>query len=255
MADRALCRAGHGFGRAVVPHGDRLRVGVCGFRTRDLLHQRRVDIARHAEHEICGRVKCCVAVLQDLRGDLADGFDRSGDRNADGVMREHRAEQVLIGAGVGAVLIHADLLRDDAALLFHALRREPRREHHAQQDAEVFGELFGAVEIIGRHGIAGEGVRIAAVGREEVHRVVLRQIEHLVLQIVRHAIRRAAGDAAAREGRINGAVVHAEEGVAAGKAGLRDDAEEQAVFKPLLPVALAEAREFMQCHASSPFRK
>ena len=39
-----------------------------------------------------------------------------------------------------------------------------------------------------------------------------------------------AGDAAAREGRVDGAVVHAEEGVAAGKAGLRDDAEEQAVF-------------------------
>ena len=93
------------------------------------------------------------------------------------------------------------------------------------------------------------------MGREEVHRVVLRQIEHLVLQIVRHAIRRAAGNGAAGEGRINGAVVHAEEGVAAGKAGLRDDAEEQAVFKPLLPIALAEAREFMQCHASSPFRK
>ena len=171
-----------------------------------------------------------MAVLQDLRGDLTDGFDRSGDRNADGVMREHRAEQVLIGAGVGAVLIHADLLRDDAALLFHALSREPRREHHAQQNTEIFGELLGAVEIIGRHGIAGEGVRIAAVGREEVHRVVLRQIEHLVLQIVRHAVRRAAGDAAAREGRVDGAVVHAEEGVAAGKAGLRDDAEEQAVF-------------------------
>ena len=93
------------------------------------------------------------------------------------------------------------------------------------------------------------------MGREEVHRVILRQVKHLVLQIVRHAVRRAAGDAAAGEGRINGAVVHAEEGVAAGKAGLRDDAEEQAIFKPLLPVALAEAREFMQCHASSPFRK
>ena len=34
-----------------------------------------------------------------------------------------------------------------------------------------------------------------------------------------------------------------------------DDAEEQAVFKPLFPIALTEAREFMQCHASSPFRK
>jgi len=230
-------------------------VGVCGFRTGDLLHQRRVDIARHAEHEICGRVECRMAVLQDLRGDLTDGFDRSGDRNADGVMREHRAEQVLIGAGVGTVFIHADLLGDDAALLFYALGREPRCEHHAQQDAEVFGELFGAVEIIGRHGIAGEGVWVAAVGREEVHRVVLRQVEHLVLQIMCHAVRRAAGNGAAGEGRVDGAVVHAEEGVAAGKAGLRDNAEEQAVFKPLLPVALAEAREFMQCHASSPFRK
>ena len=168
---------------------------------------------------------------------------------------EHPVKQILDHTRLRAVLVHPNLLRDDAALLFHALRREIRLRDQPQEDLQVLLKFLRAVEIIGRHGIAREGVRTAAVRGKKVHRVVLRQVEHLVLQIVRDAVRHTMAHAAECKLRVDGAEIHAQKGIAAGKARLRHHADAQAVRQDLLPAALAQLGIFKELHASTPSRK
>lgn len=106
-----------------------------------------------------------------------------------GVAVVHGGELVFVHPGLGAVVIHADFLRDDAAFLFHALLGEIRRGDEREQNLKILFKIFGAVEMVGGHAVAGKGVGIAARFCELLHGVVLRQVEHFMLQIVRRAVR------------------------------------------------------------------
>ena len=95
--------------------------------------QLRIHIAHHTQHHIGGGVECLVAVEQILHSDLRDGFHGTCYRRADGGVLVQNFHQTDINLEVGAVVIHADFLSDDAALLFHGFLREVGRGYEVQQ--------------------------------------------------------------------------------------------------------------------------
>ena len=92
-----------------------------------------------------------VAGIERLGRDLRDALDRTGHGVARAVARHQAAHQVAPYGAVGVVVSHADLLRDDALLLFHRLRREIRSGHEMQQHSQVLLKMLGALKIICRH--------------------------------------------------------------------------------------------------------
>ena len=196
-----------------------------------------------------------MAGVKRLGRDLRDALHASADRDARRMAAVHRREQVLKARRIGVVLIHADLLLDDAALLVHAFVREIRRRHHPQQNFQVFFKAVGAFDIIRRHGVVRKRIVAAAVFGVLLHGVSLRQIEHLMLQIVRHA--RRNGTVLSRKGKahIDRAEVRRQKREFFRKARPRNDADGQSVRQLLFKIVLAKSRKVFSDHASAPFRK
>ena len=125
-----------------------------------------IDVANNAQRHIGRAVERVVAVVQRFRRDTRDALDRAGDGNARGRRAVQAGKKPFVDLPVGRILDHADLLGNDAALLFHAFLRKVRHGDEGEQNAQVFFKMLGAVKVIARHGVGSEGVRLCAVLRE-----------------------------------------------------------------------------------------
>ena len=118
------------------------------------------------------------------------------------------AQQPVVHGAAGAVLAHLDLLGDDALLLLHGLRREIGGGDKVQQQAQVFFKHPRAVEIVRRHIGRGEGIGIGAVLSQKRQSVVtVRQIKHLVFQIMGYAGWGVVSDAIQCKAAVSPAVI------------------------------------------------
>ena len=117
--------------------------------------------------------------------------------------------------------------------------------------------MLRRVEVVGRHGVGGEGIGLRAVFRQFLKGVALPGVEHLVLQVMGDARRGVQPLAIQQEAGVHTAVAGGEEGILLGVAGLGDHADLQAVGQ-LLPADLfadALVKELLHASTSFPFRK
>ena len=200
-------------------------------------------------------IKGVIAVVERLVGDGADALHRAGNGVADGVLGKGGGKERLIDPGIGAVFVHADLLGDDSPLFFHALRGKIRRIDEIQEDFQIFLHVLGALHIIGRDVIAGEGVGVSAVAGKVLHGAAGGHVEHLVLQVVRHPLGRNHFYVVFPKSRVHGAVVHGQKSINLGKAGLGHHANQEAAGRAPFIDLLAKARICRLVHPCTPLRK
>ena len=70
----------------------------------------------------------------------------------------HVFHQHLEDLGIRIVLVHIDLLTDDALLLLHRFIGKVGGGHKFQQKIQTLGEILCAGEVVGGHIVAGEGI-------------------------------------------------------------------------------------------------
>ena len=90
---------------------------------------------------------------------------------------------------IRAVIVHFDLLPDDALLLCDGLLGKVRVSHHAQQHVQAFVQLLGGREQIAGAVKAGKGVGVGTGLCVLGKGVAVLVFEHFVLQKMRHACR------------------------------------------------------------------
>ena len=192
-----------------------------------------------------------MATVQGLGSDVGDALHGAGHGDTGGALPVQGLQHPLIDLPLRVVLDHADLLSNDALLLGHALVGEVRHRHKGQQLPQIFVKMLRAVEVVGRHGVAGEGVRLGAVFGHLLHGVSVGGVEHLVFQIVGDACRGILPCAVLLKAQVHAAVAG---GVFPGVAGLVDHIGRQAVFQAAEGHRLVNAG-IIHPHASFPFRK
>ena len=100
-----------------------------------------------------------------------------------------------------------------------------------QQKPQILFKQMRAAEIIAGDIRRGKGVRIGPVFRKQAQRAVaVRQIEHLVLEVVRDAGRRVIIRAVESKAPVGPAVIRREHGIEPGKARFWKHADAQTVF-------------------------
>ena len=215
-------------------------------------HAFRIHVADDAQHHVRRVVEGSVAGVEGLGRDLGNALHRAGDGDVCGALFVQTAQQVRIDAPVGRVLGHADLLGDDAALFVDALLSKIGNRDKGEQDAQVFLKMLGAVEVIRRHGIAGEGVWLGSVLRKLLQRVAVLGVEHLVLEIVGDAGGRIVPGIAQLELHVHAAVARGEKGIGAAVAGLWHDGNAQPVFQCFSQHGFTDARIVHFMHSLFP---
>ena len=146
---------------------------------------RQRDLARDAQHHIGRRVEPPGAAVEHLGRQLGNALHRARDVVAQRVVGVEAAEQCVQQPPVGAVVVHFDLLPDDALLLGNRGLGEPRLADHAQQNVKVLVNFLGRREQVAGAVIAGKGVgRRAGLGVEG-EGVALGRLAHFVLQEMR----------------------------------------------------------------------
>ena len=168
----------------------------------------------------------------------------------------HGRHQVIEHHAVRGVLVHADLLIDDAPLFLHAFFREIGRGHKFQQQPQTFVKVVCAGKIIGRHVVAGKGVGGSAQsGKLRRHVPVSRQVEHLVLQIVGNTRGGVVFLPVQPEIRMDGAKVRNKIGKLFRKALPGNHQHRQAVFQSFPVQRFVQFGVLLPRHWLSPFRK
>ena len=169
--------------------------------------------------------------IQHLRRDLRDALDASDDLLTDRMMPVQQLQQTVVVGRARVILAHVDLLPDDPLLLLYRLFGEIGGGDKVQQEAQVLFKQPRAVKIVGRHIGGGERVGIGAVLRQKRQRVVpVRQVKHLVLQVVGHAGGGIVLDAVQRKAAVGPAVIGREDRVKARKTFLRENTDPQTVL-------------------------
>ena len=149
-----------------------------------------------------------MAGIQHLRRDFRDALDASDDLLTDRMMPIQQLQQTVVVGRAGVILTHVDFLADDPLLLLYRLLREIGGGDKVQQQAQVFFEQPCAVEIVRRHIGRGEGIGIGAVLRQKRQSVVtVRQIKHLVFQIMGYAGWGVVSDAIQCKAAVSPAVI------------------------------------------------
>ena len=96
-------------------HGD----GSC--RLEDLITEAqsgvRIEVARYRQHHVVQVVEAVIAAIEQVGVDPGDGLHGTGDVDAQRMLLIERTEQVEVHLPVGVIVIHADLLPDDALFL------------------------------------------------------------------------------------------------------------------------------------------
>ena len=196
-----------------------------------------------------------MAGVQGLGSDALNGLHRSGDGIAQRMVGIQILHHLLKHPALRAIVVHEDLLGDDATLLLHALIGEVRGGDEFQQEPQALGEIVGAGEIIGGHVIAGEGIDIGAQRGEFLVDVpVAGHIEHLVLQIVGHTGGRFHRFAVQGELRMDRAEIRHKIGAFPGKSRFFDDADCQTVGQDLPVHRLVQSGIIGLIHLPTPFR-
>ena len=130
-----------------------------------------------------------VALVEQVGIDLADALDGTGDVDAHRVVVEHGTEHIEEHTPAGFIIIHADLLGDDALFFFHVLLGEIRLLHEGEQDLQGLRKILRAGEQVGRPVEGGVGIGIGAGAGIFLEGVAVLVLKELVLQIVCNALR------------------------------------------------------------------
>ena len=138
------------------------------------------------QHHVVRGIKGPAAVVEHLRGDLGNAFHRARNVAADGVAVIQALEQAGDEPPVRAVVVHFDLLPDDALLLGNGLLGEVGVGHHAQQHIQAFVQLLGGGEQVAGAVKAGKGVGVGTGLGVLGKGVAVLVLEHLVFQKMRH---------------------------------------------------------------------
>ena len=198
-----------------------------------------------------------MAVVKRLGRDGGDALHRTGHVLTDGMMRVQDLHQPVIAHGAGAVLVHADLLSDNALLLAYALLGIVRGGYVVQQRVEVNIKIIRTGEVIGGHSAAGVGVGRGAAGGELGENIAaVGHVEHFVLQKMGDARRRVDPAVPKPETAVRPAVARGEDGVSAPEPGLGRNKDLQTVGQCMADKSLSQSG-IIQCfhQASSPLRK
>ena len=233
----------------------------------DLQYGLLVHPAAQDQRHIGKAVESTVAGIEQVRRDLTDGFGRAADVAADAVLFIHPLQHPVKATVAGAVVVHPDLLGDDAKFGFYRFLRKMGVGHKVEQLPERFFKAFGTAEKIGGLVERGVGVCIGAVLRKPLKGIgsVLVQ-KQLVLQKMSDSVRH--GDTfsvADTKAVVDRAVAGAKQGVSGGHI-LGKEIDIQSARMPDLLVAFAQkpaGKGFGRirnrfCHTSSssapPFR-
>ena len=197
-----------------------------------------------------------MAGVEHFGGNLADGFAVAQNGDPDGVLFKERNHEIFKNHAVGRILVHADLLVDDAPLLFHAFLGKIGGGHKFQQQMQAVPEILGAGEIVGGHVVAGEGIGHGAQsGKFRGNIPVTGHIKEFMFQIMGNTGRGLVVLTFQGEAGMDGAVIGDEIGQLFGKAFPLHHGNGQTVFQSF-PVA-----DFIQFgivegnHWLPPFRK
>ena len=173
-----------------------------------------------------------MAVIERFGGDLRDAIHGSGYTVADGVMSIEHFQKIIVDRKAGVILSHADLLGDDALLLLHGLVGKVRSGDEMQQHAQVFFKALGTLEVVAGDARRGEGVGVGPVCREDIQgTVAVRQVEHLVFEIVGHARRSIELAPVHGEAAAGTAIIGGKGSIEGGKVLLRHHAHLKTVVK------------------------
>ena len=166
-----------------------------------------------------------------------------------------QTHHVLKDPAVRGIVVHQDLLGNDAPLLLHGFLREIRRGDKGQQQFQAAVKMLRAGEIVGGGVIAGEGVGIGPQGGEFGAHIPVGHIEHLVLQIVGNALGRLIFHPVQGEFRMDGAVGGHEIGHLPPETRLGADDDLQAVGQAPAVKPLIQHGIIRPCHWPTPFSR
>ena len=168
--------------------------------------------------------------IEGFGRDFGDAVNRADHLFTDRMIFVQQLQQAVVVGVAGAVFTHADFLSDNTLLFLNSLVGKVRCRHKVQQKTQILFKQTRAAEIITGHVRRGERVRIGSVSRQQAQRAVaVRQIEHLVLQIMRDTGRRVIRLPVKCKAAIGSAVVRSENGIKTGEALLGKNADTQAV--------------------------
>jgi len=89
-----------------------------------LFHLGDGEVSRHRKHHIVQVIEIVVALVQQIGGDVGDGLHRSGNVDPHRMLLVQGLQQIELPPPSGVVVVHLDLLADDALLLLHGLGGE-----------------------------------------------------------------------------------------------------------------------------------
>ena len=190
-------------------HRARFHQAVARTGRQDLFH---AGAACGGQHHVVGGIERLAAVVQHLRRDLCNAFHRARNVAADGVAVIQALAQAGDEPPVGAVIIHFDLLPDDALLLGDGLLSKVGTAHHAQQHIQAFVQLLGGGKQVTGAVKAGKGIGVGTGLGELCKGIAVLILKHLVFQKMRHP-----------GGQVHFPAVHPEIPVDGAKAGGIDD--------------------------------
>ena len=193
-----------------------------------------VHIADDAQHHISRGIEGPVTIIEQFRGNAPDGLGRAQNGDPDGMLPIHGPHHRFKKLTVRSILVHTDLLVDDAHFLGYAFLREIGGGHKFDEQPQCLLKIVGTGDIVGSHIIAGEGIGSGSQGRQfRRHIPVPRQIEHLMLQEMGNAGRGVNLPALQGKIRMDGAEIGYKISQFPGKTGPGHHADCQSVGQPL----------------------
>ena len=178
-----------------------------------------VKISRDGQHHVVQVVEGVVAAVEQVGVDPGNRLDGARDVHLDAIVVVKAVQQVKGHPPARVVLIHADLLPDDALLLLHRLLGEVGVGHAVQQNLQRLLEFARAGEQVAGLVEAGEGVGGGSGLGVPVKCVAVLALKHLVLQVVGDALRHPnlLSPLLRLEAGVDRAVLGREHGVGGGK--------------------------------------
>ncbi len=151
-----------------------------------------VEIAGSGHDHRLRAVLAAVEAVDRRAADALDRVDRAEDGAAQRGVAEHRRGELVVDDVAGVVVVHGDLLEDDAALGLDVLGADQRIGHHVADDVD--GQRQVDVEhprVVAGVLLGGEGVQVASDrldGGGDLHRGPrARALEQQVLEVVGRA--------------------------------------------------------------------
>ena len=211
-------------------------------------------VARRGQHHIARCIERLAAVVEHLRRNFRNALHRARNVAADGVLVVETLEQAGDEPPVRAVVVHFDLLPDDALLFGNGLLRKIRMRHHAQQHIQTFVQLLGSGEQIAGAVKAGERIGVGTGLGVLCKGVTVLVLKHFVLKEMRHTGRQVHLFAAQPEVPVNGAEFGGKDDMGAGVArhGPHNDGQAGRQGLPLIGHGLLQQGLVILRHRQTP---